>query len=113
MSNSSKRYEGMLAYFRTTLALRMEYDPYRVLAAKDILLGNRYSLNLLTSILKEAWEVPIYIKCQRGQIYEIWLWMKVCGHDQYVSVLPARSKDTESCRHIVYYPPKRKRIGLV
>jgi hypothetical protein len=106
MGDTSKPYEDALTYFRTALTLRMIYDPYRALAAKNILPGNKYDLDLLTNTLEEAWGVPVRITCRRGQISEIWLWMKVRGRDQYVPVPPVRPKDTKSCGHIVYYPPK-------
>ncbi|RKP09066.1 RNase Sy, partial [Thamnocephalis sphaerospora] len=106
LSETAEPHTDVLVYFRTALALREQFNPYKVLADKNIVPGNLYDRELITTTLQEAWGVPVRITCRRGQINEIWLWMKVRGRDHYIATPPVKPSKAQECGSSIYYPPK-------
>jgi ribonuclease T2 len=95
-----------LTYFRTALSLRLKYNPYTALANAGIVPGNKYDTDAFQKALQDAFGVEVSIKCRRGQIQEVWMWMKVRGSDNYMPVPPVGASNSGACGRIIYYPTK-------
>ncbi|KAI9591815.1 ribonuclease T2-like protein [Syncephalis fuscata] len=108
-SPAAPPHHDVLEYFHTALSLRLKFNPYTALASAGIVPGKLYDNAAFKKALEDAWGVSVVLKCRRGQISEVWMWMKVRGREQYVptnSTMP----NSGTCNSRIYYPPKGKKI---
>ncbi|KAI8055510.1 RNase Sy [Syncephalis plumigaleata] len=100
-------HQDVLEYFSRIMELRQEFNAYEALKRAGITPGQKYDHAAFEAAFESAWGVPVTLKCRRGQIQEVWMWMKVRGRDQYTPTKFNSGKGS-TCGRVIYYPPKAR-----
>ncbi|KAK3824023.1 MAG: ribonuclease T2 [Linnemannia gamsii] len=99
--------QDVFTYFKTTLALRKQYNLYSVLAGAGITPGSTPDSDDMHDAIKAAYGVDAQINCASGVLSEIWLFFKVNAAGAYV---PAEALTRGSCNGAISYPVKSDTI---
>ncbi|KAG0293603.1 ribonuclease T2-like [Linnemannia gamsii] len=95
--------QDVFNYFKTTLALRKQYNLYSVLSGAGINPGSTPDSDDMHAAIKAAYGVDAQINCASGVLSEIWLFFKVNAAGTYV---PAEALTQGSCNGNISYPVK-------
>ncbi|KAG0205545.1 ribonuclease T2-like [Mortierella sp. NVP41] len=95
--------QDVFNYFKTTLAMRKQYNLYNVLAGAGITPGSNPDVADMHDAIKAAYGVDAQINCASGVLSEIWLFFKVNSAGTYS---PVEALTRGSCNGFISYPAK-------
>ncbi|KAG0168660.1 ribonuclease T2-like [Apophysomyces sp. BC1034] len=99
-------YQGMIAFFKSAVALYKRYDIYNALQNRGIVPGASYSADQFTTAIKTQLGFTPNLRCKGSGIHEMWIYFYVKGPVEALDVTAAEPDSVSNCHENIYYPLK-------